>query len=131
MCVCACLCFQLFLLLSLKAVQVDLVIAISFFLPQTLFLLLHYFNCKDCKEMFKPNLFLKKCSHAFILLISASIPITSALCLPDPQGPNQGITMMGHFKERVCVENVDLIERSMHCTACGHIPETVGQTFHR
>lgn len=129
MCVHACLCFQLFLLLSLKALQVNLVIAILFFLPQTLFLLLHYLGCKDCKEIFKQNLILKEilsCIH-FIDINKYSYHI----CLPNPQRPNQGITMMVQFKEFMCVENMDLIERHVHCTTCGHIPETEQQMSYR
>lgn len=126
-CVCACICFQLFLLLSLKALQVNLVIAISFFLPQALFLLLHYLDCKDCKEILKQIFFLKKifsCIH-FGNINKYSYHI----CFPNPQRPYQGITMMGHFKECMCVENMDLIERLMHCTTCGHILKPCDRCF--
>lgn len=85
MCMCACLCFQLFLLLSLKVVQVNLVITVSFFLPQTLFVLQHYLDCKDCKEIFKQNLILKKYSYVFILLILTSILITYAFLILLPR----------------------------------------------
>lgn len=129
MCMCTCLCFQLFLQLSLKALQVNLVITISFFLPQTLFVLQYYLDCKDCKEIFKQNLILKKILTCINFINTDKY--SYHICLPNSQRSYQGRTMMGHFRKCMCVESVDLIDRHVHCTACGHIPETMRQMFHR
>lgn len=130
MCLCACLCFQLLLLQSLKAVQVNLTITISFFFFHT-----HYLYCniiwiaKIARKYLNKIWFWKNvlsCIH-FINTSKYSYHI----CLSNSQRSYQGITMMGHFKECKCGENVDLFERLVHCTAQGHIPETVRQKFHR
>lgn len=81
---CASICFQLFLLLALRALKVNWAITISFSLPQTLFGLQHYLDCKDRKEMFKQSLILelkKKIPHVFTLLTIRNIPITSAFLI--------------------------------------------------
>lgn len=83
MCMHAYICFQLLLLLALWALKVNLAITISFSLPQTLFGLQHYLDCKDCKEIFKQSLILELKKNPSCIHFINSNKYSCHICLPN------------------------------------------------